>query len=268
VFALGLAVVALVFFAAGVRRDPRSFGNAVFLALALAMFALGIAGLFAKLSVPASIAVLLSGYVVFLFVSYVGYGFRYGRVAKVRVADFVVVLGSGLSGGRRVPPLLASRLDRGREVYETLLARGTPAPIMIVSGGKGGDERVSEAAAMAGYLTKRGFPADRLVREDQSRTTEENIRFSKAIMDRTVPGSRCVIVTSNFHVYRAAIIARREGVDGQVTAAPAPGEPWATAVAIVREFAAVVLTYWLVNVAVCALIVALPLAYAAALRLL
>jgi uncharacterized SAM-binding protein YcdF (DUF218 family) len=242
VLALGLAAVALVIFAVGVFRDPRGFGNAVFLALALALFALGITGLFARLSLAASAGVLLSGFVVFLFVSYVGYGFIYGRAARVRDADFVIVLGSGLSGGRRVPPMLASRLDRGREVYETLAAYGTDAPTMIVSGGKGSDERVSEAQAMYGYLIQRGFPAAQLVREDQSRTTEENIKFSKAIMDQTLPGSRCVIVTSSFHVYRAAIIARRAGVDGPVTAAPTPGYSWPAAT--VREFAAVLLGYW------------------------
>lgn len=214
----------------------------------------------AKLSLLASISALLFGYVSFLLVSYVIYAFIYGRTAEFGDADFVVVLGSGLAGGRRVPPLLASRLERGRKVHAALVARGRPDPVLIVSGGKGGDERVTEAEAMAAYLIARGFPADRLTREDRSRSTEENIRFSKAIMDRSRPGSRCVIVTSNFHVFRAAIIARRAGVDGQVTGAPTAGYYWPTA--MLREFAAVCASYKLVNAAICGLIVLLPLAYA------
>jgi len=147
-------------------------------------------------------------------------------------------------------------------VYETLIpdgAAGAAGPVLIVSGGKGSDERVSEAEAMAGYLVERGFPADRVVREDRSTTTQENMRFSKAIMDRSRPAARCVIVTSSYHAFRAAIIARRTGVNGQVTGAPTAAYYWPSAV--LREFAAVFLSYKVVNFGICALIVVLPLAY-------
>ena len=95
---------------------------------------------------------LLFAYVSFQCVSFVLYAFLYGRLSVPRHADFVVVLGAGLLDGGRVPPLLASRLDRGHAVYRGLAARGND-PVLIVSGGKGSDERVSEADAMARYLT-------------------------------------------------------------------------------------------------------------------
>ena len=212
-----------------------------------------------KLSLFSSAMVLLSGYVSFLFVSYVIYAFLYSRLGVNRDADYVVVLGSGLKGGRRVTPLLASRLDRGRRVYETIVSRGAADPVLLVSGGKGDDEQVSEADAMAGYLTGRGFPPGRLEREDRSRTTEQNLIFSKAIIDRSRPGARCVIVTSNYHVFRAAIIARRVGVNGQVTGAPTAGYYWPSA--MIREFAAVFISYKRINAGVCALIIILPLGY-------
>jgi uncharacterized SAM-binding protein YcdF (DUF218 family) len=331
-FALLLAVVFLVLFCLGVLRDRRSFSNAVFLGMGLALAALGAAdrlahlhertarlvllavvlivalgpflvgsyliingitmarregarlanllallagiGIFAvigltlaaaransnELSLFTTVTALLFGYVSFLFVSYVVYAFIYGRMTAHRNADFVVVLGSGLKDGGRVPPLLASRLDRGRAVYDALLRRGKQAPVLIVSGGKGSDERVSEADAMAGYLIQRGFPADRVAREDRSRTTEENMLFSKAIMERSRPDYRCIIVTSNYHVFRAAIIARRTGVNGQVTGARTAGYYWPSA--MIREFAAVFLSYRVINFGVCGLIVALPVAYA------
>jgi uncharacterized SAM-binding protein YcdF (DUF218 family) len=331
VFALELAVAAIAAFAVGVARDTRSFSNAVFLGLGLALGALGFAQrlagvpersarllllalvllaacgplvaagylvingitvarregirpatllsllaglaifavigleLFAdradsvKLSLFSSVTALLFGYVSFLFVSYVLYAFLYGRMPVRRDADFVVVLGSGLRKDGRVPPLLASRLERGRAVYQALVPRGAAGPLLIVSGGKGDDERVPEAEAMARYLTERGFPASRVVREDRSRTTEENIAFSRAIMDQHRPGGRCVIVTSSYHVFRAAILARQAGVDGQVTGAPVAAYYWPSA--MLREFAAVFLSYKAVNFGVCALIVALPLAY-------
>ena len=59
----------------------------------------------------------------------------------------------------------------------------------MVSGGQGSDERVSEAEAMASYLTGRGIPEDHVVREDQSRTTEENLTFSQAIMEACLKAS-------------------------------------------------------------------------------
>jgi hypothetical protein len=109
-----------------------------------------------ELALSATIVMLLFGYVSFQCASFVLYAFLYGRLSVPRHADFVVVLGSGLLDGGRIPPLLASRLDRGHAVFRALAAHGSD-PVLIVSGGKGGDEQVSEADAMAGYLAARGF---------------------------------------------------------------------------------------------------------------
>jgi uncharacterized SAM-binding protein YcdF (DUF218 family) len=208
-----------------------------------------------ELVLSATIIMLLFAYVSFQCVSFVLYAFLYGRLSVPRHAGFVVVLGSGLIDGGRVPPLLASRLDRGLAVYRALAARGSD-PVLIVSGGKGSDEQVSEADAMAGYLAARGFPADRIVREDRSESTEENLARSQAIMDRLRPGATCVIVTSNYHVFRTAMIARRLGVRGQVTGARTAGYYWPSAT--LREFAAVFVRYKLVNLAICFVLVAVP----------
>jgi uncharacterized SAM-binding protein YcdF (DUF218 family) len=219
------------------------------------VFALGLAG---PLDLFTTIVVLLAGYLSVLCVFYAICAFIYGRRRALRGdGSVVVVLGAGLKNGGEVGPLLASRLERGFSVYQALAERGAgdPAadPVLIVSGGKGADERVPEAQAMAGYLTGRGFPAGRLILEDRSRSTEENLLFSKAIVDRRRPGARWVIVTSSFHALRAAIIARRLGIDGQVTGAPAPGYSWPGGV--VREFAAVFVRYKVVTFGVCVLII-------------
>jgi uncharacterized SAM-binding protein YcdF (DUF218 family) len=197
----------------------------------------------------AAAAVLVVCYWAFLFFCYLTYGFVYRRMPIRRAVDFVVVLGAGLMGGRRVSPLLASRLERARSVYESLDAQG--APILIVSGGKGSDERLSEAEAMADYLVESGFPADRILKEDQSRTTEENLLYSAALMRETRPeGYRCVVVTNDFHSFRAALIARDLGVPAQVVGSPTAAYflPSAT----IREFIAVFVRYWKVNVPICA----------------
>ena len=221
-------------------------------AIALAVAALRVGS--RELSVFSALTMVLFGYVSFQFVSFVVYAFLYARLPVRRRADFVVVLGSGLLGGGQVPPLLASRLDRGMAVVNRMAG----SPVLIVSGGKGSDEQVSEAAAMSSYLVSHGFPAERVVLEDQSRTTEENLTYTKAIMERLRPGGyRCVIVTSNFHVFRAAMLARRLRVNGQATGARTAGYYWPSAT--IREFGAVFLTYKWINLSVCSMIVIVPL---------
>jgi uncharacterized SAM-binding protein YcdF (DUF218 family) len=240
------------------RREGVRFKNLLSLLAGLGILSvitLAVAALRAgshELSVFSALTVVLFGYVSFQFVSFVVYAFLYGRLPVSRRADFVVVLGSGLMGGGRVPPLLASRVERGVWVFNRL----SGDPLLLMSGGKGSDEQVPEAVAMSRYVTERGFPADQVVLEDQSRTTEENLINSKAIMDKLRPGSRCVIVTSNFHVFRAAMIARRTGVRGQVTGARTAGYYWPSAT--IREFGAVFLTYKWINFCICSLIVVVP----------
>ncbi|BAJ31909.1 MULTISPECIES: YdcF family protein [Kitasatospora] len=197
-------------------------------------------------------------YLSFLFACFVGYAYLYGRLIPREDVDYVVVLGAGLLDGSRVPPLLASRLDRGRRLYERQVDRGR-SPLLLVSGGKGGDEQLPEADAMAGYLVERGFPADRIVREDRSATTEENLRFSHAIMAAADPDYRCVVVTNNFHAFRAAVFARREGVRGHVVGSPTAAYFWPSAT--IREFVALIVVYRWANLAVIALLVAESLSF-------
>ncbi|MFC3576963.1 YdcF family protein [Streptomyces yaanensis] len=261
---VAFGVVALAFFLLynGVqmaRKEGRRPANLLSLAAGLGI--LGTIGILAPgLSTGAGpwywIAVVtfpVVAYVSFLFTCFLGYAYLYGRLRVRKDVDFVIVLGSGLIGGNRVPPLLAGRLERGRAVYEAQAARGNP-PLLVTSGGQGPDEDLPEAHAMADYLTERGFPEEHLVREDRSTTTEENLRFSRAIMEELRPGHRCVVVTNNFHVFRAATLARLTGVDGHVVGSPTAAYFWPTAT--IREFAAVFLRHKVLNIGMCLLFAA------------
>ncbi|APY89784.1 YdcF family protein [Streptomyces alfalfae] len=259
--ALGILVLTCLLFLNGlrmVRKEGRSPTNLLSLMAALAI--VGVIALVVTASLVRSPVLLgagaaalgLSGYLSFLFLCFVCYAFLYGRLRVRRKAGFVVVLGSGLIGGDTVPPLLASRLDRARSVHAMLSRRGGP-PVLITSGGQGPDEKLPESHAMADYLTARGFPAELIEREDRSTTTEENLRFSKAIMERADPGYRCVVVTNNYHAFRAALTARRTGVRGQVVGSPTAAYFWPNAT--IREFAAVLVAYKRINTAVCLLFV-------------
>ncbi|MEU1116828.1 MULTISPECIES: YdcF family protein [unclassified Streptomyces] len=259
--ALGILVLVCLLFLNGlnmVRKEGRSPTNLLSLMGAVcvvAVVALVITAAVLRTPVLVGVGVAALGlacYLSFLFLSFVVYAFLYGRMRIRRKADFVVVLGSGLMGGSKVPPLLASRLLRAQEVH-TLLSRRGSAPVLIASGGQGPDEELPESHAMADFLTERGFPADLIEREDRSTTTEENLRFSKAIMEKTDPGYRCVVVTNNYHAFRAALTARRVGVRGQVVGSTTAAYFWPNAT--IREFAAVLVAYKRTNIAMCLLFV-------------
>ncbi|MFD8565813.1 YdcF family protein [Streptomyces sp. NPDC059639] len=235
-----------------VRKEGRSPANLLSLGAGLALVALlallgtALALHTHTLLVAAATAVALSGYVAFLFLCFLVYGGLYARLRIRRRADFVVVLGSGLIGGTTVPPLLASRLDRARKEHARLSRKGR-RPVLVASGGQGPDEKLPESHAMADYLVAEGFPADLIEREDRSTTTDENLTFSKALMEKANPDYRCVIVTNNYHVFRAAVTARRTGVRGQVVGAPTASYFWPSA--MIREFVALLVSYRRTNAA-------------------
>lgn len=114
--------------------------------------------------------------------------------------DYVVVLGAGLIGDQ-VTPLLASRIDKGIAIYQK-----QPGCKLIMSGGQGPDEIIAEGQAMANYALEKGVPAEDILIENQSTNTEENLKFSFALMKS---GSRFALVTNYYHVFRALLLARK-----------------------------------------------------------
>lgn len=259
--AVGIVILSWFLISNGVtmvRKEGRSPANLLSLLTGLALvalLALMITALILKndtLVVVTGTVLALAGYIAFLFVCFVVYAFLYGRLHIHRKADYVVVLGAGLINGATVSPLLAGRLERARAVHTRLTAHGRQ-PVLLASGGQGPDETLPESHAMAEYLIERGFPAALIEREDRSTTTEENLRYSKSIMEKANPDYRCVVVTNNYHVFRAAVTARRTGVRGHVVGSPTAAYFWPSA--MIREFVAIFLTYWRTNLAVCLLLV-------------
>lgn len=129
--------------------------------------------------------------------------------------EAVVVLGAGLEG-ELVTPLLASRLDRALEVLEAEERRGR-RPLVVASGGRGPDEAVPEAVAMKRYLEARGVGAERILCEDRSESTRENLELSRRLLPD--PKAPVCIVTSGFHGPRAALLARRVGLRARTAGA-------------------------------------------------
>lgn len=201
--------------------------------------------------------IMVCGYFAFLFASLLAYSIVYGRLSSRGRADAIVVLGSGLLGDR-VPPLLAARIDRGLALYRRDRAAGGE-PVLVVSGGQGPGETTSEAAAMRDYLLARDVPAEHIVLEDRARTTEENLRFSAALVAR--PGARIVAVTNNYHVFRTAVLSYqlklRMRVVGSRTA------PYFLPSAFIREFVAILMQYRITTAVGALAVVAVPVVPAA-----
>lgn len=128
--------------------------------------------------------------------------------------DYIVVLGCQVNG-EKPSKFLRKRLETAKEYL-----RANPGTKAVLSGGQGSGEDISEAECMRRYLSKAGIGEDRLILEDQSTTTYENLKFSQEYLkaDRDTVG----IVTNNFHVYRSLRIAAKAGYTQTVgIAAPA-----------------------------------------------
>lgn len=130
-------------------------------------------------------------------------------------ADFVIVLGAGVNGD--VPSKsLSERLGATQAYLERY-----PDAIAILSGGQGDGEDVSEALCMYRWLTGRGIAPERLRMEDKAANTEENIRFSLALIEREFGAKpdTAAVVSSSYHLARASLLAKEEGL--QILGVPA-----------------------------------------------
>ena len=147
--------------------------------------------------------------------------------------DYVIIHGAGLLHGEQLTKLLQGRVDKAIEVYR----KDPTPPILIPSGGKGDDEKISEAEAMKRYLLEQGIPETTIILEDRSSTTLENLQFSKQIIDSREGRSYTALVTSNYHVYRALRYARQCGLKCTGIGSPVAFYYWPSA--LIREFIAI-----------------------------
>lgn len=120
--------------------------------------------------------------------------------------DCVIVLGCQVFG-ETPTDMLCDRLDAALELLEE-----NSEALCVVSGGQGNLEEISEAEAMRRYLNAHGIADERIITEDRSTTTDENIRFTAELLSEIGISDNITIVTNEFHQYRADIFARRAGL--------------------------------------------------------
>lgn len=216
----GMALICLIYCAGVVLT--KAAGTKFFLIWLVIAAGFGAAGygiqhrIFGLIPFPvraAALAFLAAGAVFFCFVE--------GMVLSRFFSDtderlpYIVVLGAQMKeNGPSVA--LKKRLDRA---YEYLA--DNPDTVCIVSGGQGSNEPMSEAQGMKEYLLQRGIGAERIIMEDASTNTQQNLAFSKRLMTEEPAGVG--IVTSNFHVYRSLQLAKKQGYREPVGLSAASG---------------------------------------------
>ncbi len=164
-----------------------------------------------------------------LFITCIGFLAVSGQTDEVTYKeDAIIVLGAGIHG-ETVSRVLQMRLDTAAAYFEK-----NPKTVVVVSGGQGPGEDISEALAMERYLIEKGIPQDKIIKEDRSTSTLENFKFSKQLLDQYFDKDyQTAFTTNNFHIFRAKLVARASGL--QSNSLHAPIDAYIMPVVYIRE---------------------------------
>ena len=154
-------------------------------------------------------AILILAYLVGVAISI----WSYGSVDEKRTADCAIILGAGTSGGE-VSPVYRERINHGIWLYENGYV-----DYIIVTGGTGDGETVSDAEAARDYAISVGVPSDIIIIEAKSTITEENIENVKVVMD-AYSLEDAIIVSDPLHMKRAMLMCKDYGI--QAYSSPTP----------------------------------------------
>ncbi len=124
--------------------------------------------------------------------------------------DYAIVLGAGLDNGRVPNLILRKRLDAAIKSEKE-----NPTQYIVLLGGQGKDEYVSEAQAMNEYLQEKGIDKEKIIMEDRSRDTDENLKLSKEKIEehsqKSITEVSVKIITTDYHAFRSSILAKKNG---------------------------------------------------------
>ena len=147
--------------------------------------------------------------------------------------DCIIVLGAGVHGDR------PSRALRFRIDAACAYLTAHPGTFAVLSGGRGAGENITEAECMFRELTARGIKGERLILEEDSRDTKENIRNSLALLDAMDRPQKVGILTASYHVYRALALAQAQNSGYEIRGIAAAALDPLLLHFTVREFAGV-----------------------------
>ncbi len=168
--------------------------------IALSLVLLMYAFLALKGVLPVLLQRIISSMIVVFLVSFVVITFQVittGMQRDTSSCDQLLILGAQVEGDSPSASL-KYRLDASLEYLELY-----PDTTVIVSGGKGDGEDISEARCMADYLMDHGIDEDQIILEDQSTSTQENLEYSQKYFQ----GNKTIVISNSFHMYRVKKIA-------------------------------------------------------------
>lgn len=152
-----------------------------------------------------------------------------GRKRTARPSDCIIVLGARVWPSGRMSNSLRYRCESALEAWKSGIAEN-----IIVTGGQGSDEPMTEASAMRAYFIENGVPEENVFAEETSTNTIENFRNAKKIMDER-GWTTAAVSTNDYHVQRSLWIAKDAGIEACGIAARSPDKPSSKAVARLRE---------------------------------
>ena len=127
--------------------------------------------------------------------------------------DYVIILGSKIKDNGELTPLLKVRADRALLFGKNQKMSTNKDVIYVPSGGQGSNEIIPEAEAIKNYLIEEGIDQNKILVENKSTSTIENIRFSKKLIEKEKKNAKVAFSTTNYHVFRSGVIANNEGLD-------------------------------------------------------
>lgn len=156
--------------------------------------------------------------------------------------DYIIILGCSIRKNGELPPLLKGRVDRAiKYAWDQERECGLPVKF-VASGGKGVDEVTSEGTAIGKYLSEHGAEPYEIIVEKKSRNTYENFLYSKELIHEKNPNARICFATTNYHVYRSGLIAKRQGIDVEAVASKTKWYFWPNG--LIRECVAMLVMEW------------------------
>lgn len=150
--------------------------------------------------------------------------------------DYIIILGCKIRKDGTLTPILKSRVDRALSFSKMQYEVTGKDIIFVPSGGKGNDEVISEGEAIRNYLLDQGISKNNIIVENKSRSTYENIKFSYKLISKQKSNPTIAFSTTNFHVFRAGIIAGKQGI--KVEGIGAKTKAYFFINAFIREFIA------------------------------
>ena len=142
-------------------------------------------------------------------------GLKAARHVPAPDADYILILGCKFRRDGTLTPLLQGRVDRAIAFWKKQREVTGKTAVLVPSGGRGADEPIAEAEAMCRYLLERGIPEDKIILEDRSRNTYQNMEYSKALIGHGAPGAKVVYATTNYHVFRSGVWANLAGMPAE-----------------------------------------------------